>query len=140
MFIILVPFSCVIQLIGTPLLLLEPPSAPREVTSDDVKGMAQNVTWKAPILDGGRDDLFYNVTAYGTENTVSNDQPITDMSYLLEGLIPLSLYLVVVTAENGVSDQDGNIDQRSVSRTVFTAEAGKITAGRNGTRTFHVLT
>ena len=138
MLVLLIPFSCVIQLIGAPLLLLEPPSAPRLVTSVDVKGTAQNVSWKAPNSDGGRDDLFYNVAAYGI-NTVRNDQPITDTSYLLEGLIPLSLYLVVVTAENGVSDQDGNVDQRSVSRTVFTEEAGKITAGRNGTCTFHVL-
>ena len=140
MLVLLIPFSCVIQLIGTPLLYLEPPSAPRLVTSVDVKGTAQNVSWKAPNSDGGRDDLFYNVTAYSTKNIVSNDQPITDTFYLLEGLIPLSLYLVVVTAENGVSDQDGNVDQRSVSRTVFTEEAGKITAGRNGTCTFHVFT
>ena len=139
MLVLLIPFSCVIQLIGAPLLLLEPPSAPRLVTSVDVKGTAQNVSWKAPISDGGRDDLFYNVAAYGID-IVRNDHPITDTFYLLEGLIPLSLYLVVVTAENGVSDQDGNVDQRSVSRTVFTEEAGKITAGRNGTCTFHVFT
>ena len=107
-------------------MLLGPPSAPRQVTSDDVKGTAQNVSWKAPTSNGGRDDLFYNVAAYGI-NTVRNDQPITDTYYLLEGLIPLSLYLVVVTAENGVSDQDGNVDQRSVSRIIFTDEAGKIT-------------
>ena len=76
--------------------------------------------WEAPEDDGDRIDLFYTIS-----NNVTDDVFTTiTTNMMLSGLIPFVQYEFRVTADNGVSSQDNNIDARTVTILIITEGGG----------------
>ena len=82
------------------------PSEPQSLTVTTTATSAK-LSWKAPISDGGRDDVFYKVkykAAVEQEFTYYSPSPsITDTSATVTSLTPVTNYTFMVVAENGVS-------------------------------------
>ena len=95
-----------------------PPSAPRNLNHFDVTNTTVFLQWDYPLDNGNRLDLFYTIS----ENISNVNYDATNTSFLLENLIPFVNYEIRVTADNGVSSQDPDIDKRTVSVQIMTKE------------------
>ena len=104
-----------------------PPSAPQNVGLT----LARNsitVRWSPPAEDGGRTDLYYEVSRSDHDDTRSFNPSVyrnrNSRSYTFSGLNPFTEYCVRVTAHNGVSDQDPDgTHLRTVEECTATSEA-----------------
>ena len=91
---------------------LASPSEPRFPTQEST-----NVTcalgWVAPLDNGGRSDIFYNIT-YMDECSISgksNSIITNNTNYVIRNLKPATTYQIRITAENGVSANEVSLDQ-----------------------------
>ena len=71
-------------------------------------------------LNGDRTDLFYSISHNVTDDVFNT----TSTNMMLTGLVPFVYYELRVTADNGVSSQDNNINARTVTISVMTEEGG----------------
>ena len=90
------------------------------------------ISWERPG-DGGRNDLCYIIKyrpqgSLGSFETADprNDTCVMDYTYTVMGLKPDTNYLITVTAENGVSDQEPDLrGTRTVEIQALTREGCK---------------
>ena len=76
--------------------------------------------WEAPQDNGDRTDLFYSISHNVTDDIFNT----TSTNIMLTGLIPFVYYKLNVTAGNGVSSQDNNINARTVNISIMTEGGG----------------
>ena len=76
--------------------------------------------WEAPQDNGDRTDLFYSISHNVTDDIFNT----TSTNMMLTGLVPFVYYELRVTADNGVSSQDNNINPRTVTISIMTEEGG----------------
>ena len=85
----------------------EPPSECRDIKVITVTEKSINISWEIPT-NTGRDDFYYILEYTDGENTESN--PVFSQNrvvqYSIVRLKPGTEYSIIVTVENGVSDQD----------------------------------
>ena len=90
---------------------IEPPSVPQNIEIISVTATTIHLSWSPPQYNGSRSDLYYTVQ-YSDPDNVGQSIMATDtmcMSqtcFTITGLQPFTTYLIIVTAHNGVSDQD----------------------------------
>uniref|UniRef100_A0A1X7SZ33 Fibronectin type-III domain-containing protein n=1 Tax=Amphimedon queenslandica TaxID=400682 RepID=A0A1X7SZ33_AMPQE len=101
-----------------------PPSAPVGILVNVTTSTYSLISWGIPASTGGRTDVYYDIYYYSTANATrvkANPQPLYATSYNFTGLLPLTTYLVTVSAENGVSNQSSST-QRSIFIAITTPE------------------
>ena len=76
--------------------------------------------WEASTDNGNRADLIYTITQNVTDDIVTT----ASTSITLMGLLPFVSYEIRVTADNGVSSQDGNEEGRTLNISIMTLEGG----------------
>ena len=76
--------------------------------------------WEAPEDNGNRSDLFYSISHNVTDEVFNT----TSTNMMLTGLIPFVYYELRVTADNGVSSQDNNVNARTVTISIMTEGGG----------------
>ena len=91
------------------------------------------ISWKRPG-DGGRNDLYY-IIEYRPQGSLGSfigpsrreDTGVMDYTYTIRNLEPDTNYLITVTAENGVSDQEPDLrGTRTVEIQALTPEGCKL--------------
>ena len=109
-----------------------PPTACRNlrVNVDRTRANSIRIEWERPLITG-RDDYYYNVHYSDPDQPGNfiqhNHNPFVTISplvgYSVSGLSPLTNYTILVTVENGVSDQAiGEQFQRSCEVTATTGD------------------
>ena len=86
-----------------------PPSSVQELQAPDLTNTSITIQWTAPATTGDRSDLVYQISyrRIGTEQaTIKN---ITQTSYQLTGLEPLSEYKITVVSANGITEGLPNV-------------------------------
>lgn len=91
------------------LLFQAPPGPPLNLISTDITFINMTLSWDQPSDLGGRTEIYYTI-AYN--NAVIS--LINSTHYTLTDLLPDTEYLLSVTAENDVSNQDNS----SIARTI----------------------
>ena len=90
------------------------------------------ISWERPD-DGGRNDLYY-IIEYRSQGSLDSfiragrreDTGVMDYTYTIRNLEPDTNYLITVTAENGVSDQEPDLrGTRTVEIQALTREGCK---------------
>ena len=76
--------------------------------------------WEPPQDSGGRTDLFYSISHNVTDDIFNT----TSTNIMLTRLIPFVYYELRVTADNGVSSQDNNINARATTISIMTEGGG----------------
>ena len=80
------------------------------------------------MSNGGRDDLEYQLSY----RIATSSDPVTIYGRInmtvgvITGLTPFTQYVVFVTSDNGVSAQDTDVSERTVSANITTLEGGKL--------------
>ena len=97
-----------------------PPSAPQNIAVSDVTNTSVIIMWEAPQDNGDRTDLFYSISHNVTDDVFNT----TSTNMMLTGLMPFVYYELRVTADNGVSSQDNNINVRTVTISIMTKGGG----------------
>ena len=93
-----------------------PPSAPQNIAVSNVTSTSVIIMWEPPQDNGDRTDLFYSISHNVTDDIFNT----TFTNMMLTGLIPFVYYNLSVTADNGVSSQDNNINARTVTISIMT--------------------
>ena len=99
---------------------IEPPSVPPYCGVNSVTATTIHLSWSPPQHHGSRSDLYYTVQ-YSDPDNVGQNIMVNDTicmnqtSFTITGLQPFTTYVVIVTAHNGVSDQD---EERVLARMV----------------------
>ena len=78
--------------------------------------------WEASTDNGNRADLIYTITQNVTDDIVTT----ANTNITLMGLLPFVSYEIRVTADNGVSSQDGNEERRTINISIMTLEGGDL--------------
>ena len=99
---------------------LGPPSAPQNIAVSDVTNTSVIIVWEAPQDNGGCTDLFYSISHNVTDDVFNT----TSTNIMLTGLIPFVYYKLYVTADNGVSSQDNNINAHTMTISIMTEGGG----------------
>ena len=105
----------------------EPPSAPRNLQLLQVTNTTIRFSWNPPVSNGGRDDLESQLSY----QIVTSSEPVTIYGRVnmtegqITGLRPFTQYVVFVSSENGVSAQDTDASERTVSANITTLEGGE---------------
>ena len=73
-------------------------------------------------MTGERTDISYNIT-YSNGSFNSIVYSVSETQYTLTGLIPETTYTISVISINGVSEQDPDVESRSVRINVTTGKA-----------------
>ena len=73
-------------------------------------------------MTGERTDISYNIT-YSNGSFNSLVYSVSDTQYTLTGLIPQTTYTISVISINGVSEQDPDVESRTVRMNVTTSKA-----------------
>ena len=76
--------------------------------------------WEASTDNGNRADLIYTITQNVTDDIVTT----ANTNITLMRLLPFVSYEIRVTADNGVSSQDGNEEGRTLNVSIMTLEGG----------------
>jgi len=87
-------------------IIVGAPSAPENVSVSNITDTSLIIMWDTPLDDGGRSDTFYTIT----QNVTDIVYTTTGTSIMLTGLIPSVYYGLRITADNGVSSQDSNVE------------------------------
>ena len=70
------------------------------------------LSWQPPSSDGGRDDLFYVIKYKSTQQQnfsyYSPSPPITTTTITISSLTPMTTYMFMVVAENGLTQEFPN--------------------------------
>ena len=114
-----------------------PPSVCRnlKINPERTRANSVRIEWERPLITG-RDDFYYDIYHSDPEQLgnfiLHNPNPLVRTSplvgYTVSGLRPLTDYLVRVTVENGVSEQDTGGEQgRSCEVSVTTGDIRKNT-------------
>ena len=80
------------------------------------------------MSNGGRDDLEYQLSY----RIATSSDPVTIYGRInmtvgvITGLTPFTQYVVFVSSDNGVSAQDTDVSERTVSANITTLEGGKL--------------
>ena len=115
------------------LIFFVPIAAPTEPRNLKVSTTANNATlsWIPPLYDGGRNDIFYRIKYKAIKEQqfsyFSPCCPITGTSSTIPYLEPLTNYMFMVIAENGVTvefaDHFSNESRRSSVVTASTTDS-----------------
>ena len=112
--------------------MIEPPFAPDNCEIISVTDTTVQLSCDAPLYSGGRSDLYYTVQ-YSDPDNVGQNIMATDTacmnqtSFTITGLRPFTTYVIIVTAHNGVSDQDEDrILARMVQKRITTNISRKL--------------
>jgi len=87
------------------------------------------VEWNPPLSDGGRSDIYYvvNYREVGSLGPFTTAGQTSESPFTVQGLKPVTRYIIRITAENGVSDQEpGSQDERTTEIVVDTREGSKL--------------
>ena len=115
--------SALVQYLIT-LYSIAPPTAPGNIDAN-ISSTSITITWTPPTDNGGRTDLYYTV-AYSNGSFTSTPVNVEKTSqYTITGLTPFTQYTVTVTTNNGVSNQDPYVADRTVTINVTTIARGK---------------
>ena len=99
-----------------------PPSAPINLLTTDIQGTFITISWTTPSMTGERSDISYNITySNGSFNSIVYSQ--SETHHTLTGLIPETTYTISVISINGVSEQDPDVESRTVRINVTTDKA-----------------
>ena len=98
------------------------PSAPRDLYAINIQDTFITIIWTAPNMTGERTDISYNIT-YSNGSFNSMVYSVSDTHHTLTGLIPQTTYTISVISINGVSQQDPDVESRSVRINVTTGKA-----------------
>ena len=103
------------------------PSAPRDLAVADRTNTTITVTWQPPEDNGGRDDVFYILEYRQLEEVdFTENETVFNTMYTITGLRPNTQYVIRVTAENGVCDQEPtSLPERRIQIVSNTTEGGK---------------
>ena len=102
---------------------IAPPTAPGDIDTISVDSTSITITWTPPTNNGGRTDLYYTV-AYSNGSFTSTPVNVENTTqYTITGLTPSTQYTVTVTTNNGVSDQDPDVADRTATINVTTSAA-----------------
>ena len=113
-------------------IYLASPSTVENSRSTSQSATTISIRWERPD-DGGRDDLCY-IIEYRPQGSLGSfimEDPIEDTgvmayTYTIRNLKPNTNYLITVTAENGVSDQEPDLrGTRTVQIRALTLEGGE---------------
>ena len=111
---------------------LASPSAVESSRSTSQSNTTITIRWERPD-DGGRDDLYY-IIEYRPQCRLDSfiragrreDTGVMVYTYTIRNLEPNTNYLITVTAENGVSDQEPDLrGTRTVEIQALTREGGE---------------
>ena len=113
-------------------LSIEPPSKPTSFMVPTIESDSITLSWSAPNSNGGREVIVYHVE-YEEVGSLdgfvrSNMQEITTNNYIIEGLKPVTTYIVRVIAENGVGffeASPADVERRSAELVITTGEGRK---------------
>ena len=103
-------------------------SAPRNLQVFNVTSTILQLRWDPPVSNGGRDDLEYQLSY----RIATSSDPVTIYGRInmtvgvITGLTPFTQYVVFVSSDNGVSAQDTDVSERTVSANITTLEGGKL--------------
>ena len=90
------------------------------------------IKWNPPLSNGGRNDIHY-VVKYREVSSLGPFTPAgqtSESNFTVQGLKPVTQYIIRVIAENGVSDQEpGSEDERTTEIVVNTTEGSKLSHG-----------
>ena len=109
------------------------PSAVQDHGSTSQSNTSITIAWRQPASLGGRGDTYYTIEIR-EQGSLSDfrmvdqesDTGAADYTYTVVDLNPVTDYLIRITAENGVSDQDPDtLDARRVEIRVKTEEGRK---------------
>ena len=101
------------------------PSAPQNLTANDIGATWVVLTWSQPVDTGLGGDLSYKVFYQDIKRTLSN-MTTTTTYHNVTGLSPNTTYTMTVTADNGIP---GNEENRIVSVNVTTKATDTSTTG-----------
>ena len=106
-------------------IIIAPPSQPIGLTTTSIQSTTVTITWSQPSDTGGRSDIFYTIMIEGDgmSQTLPSTGNIT--TYTITDLTPSTNYDITVIAENGVSDQDSDVSDRSDFIMITTSSSGK---------------
>jgi len=105
-----------------------PPSSAQQVNAH-VGNTTAVVEWNPPLSDGGRSDIYYVVKyrEVGSLGPFTTAGQTSESPFTVQGLKPVTRYVIRVIAENGVSDQEaGSEDERTTEIVVNTTEGSKL--------------
>ena len=114
------------------LVLLAAPTKPLNLTATTTDTSA-TLSWDPPLYNGGLDDVFYIIKYKTSEEQqfsyYSPTPPITATSATVTSLTPLTIYMFMVVAENGVSQEFPHLfnesDRTSSAIVAITKEIGE---------------
>ena len=113
-------------------ICLASPSVVENSRSTSQSDTTITIRWERPG-DGGRDDLYY-IIEYRPQGSLGSfiragrreDTGVMAYTYTIRNLEPNTNYLINVTAENGVSDQEPDLrGTRTVEIRALTREGGE---------------
>ena len=94
------------------MLFVEPPGRPVDLQADEITMDSISVSWSPPTFLGDRQDIYYTVE-HSHHSIPSVMLPascggncLVDTNCTISSLQPATTYAIIVTAHNGVSDQD----------------------------------
>ncbi len=105
---------------------LAPPTAPNDAGTPVVNSTSIYITWAPPTDNGGRNDLFYTVAYSNGTYTSTSVNVANNTQYTLTDLTPSTQYIVTVTTNNGVSNQDPDVADRTATINVTTPPRGQL--------------
>ena len=99
-----------------------PPSALRHLYATNIQDTFITINWTEPSMTGERTDISYNITySNGSFNSIVYSQ--SETHHTLTGLIPETTYTISVISINGVSEQDPDVESRTVRINVTTGKS-----------------
>ena len=89
-------------------MFIAAPTKPLNLTAATTDTSA-TLSWDPPLSNGGLDDVFYIIKYKTSEEQqftyYSPTPPITNTSATITSLAPMTIYMFMVVAENGVSQE-----------------------------------
>jgi len=107
-----------------------PPSLTQNVNPIVRRNTTVVVGWDRRLSDGGRPTDVYYVVKYrkvGSLGPFTTAGQTSESPFTIQGLKPVTRYIIRITAENGVSDQEpGSQDERTTEIVVVTRGGSKL--------------
>ena len=106
-------------------VIIAPPGQPIGLTATSIQSTTVTIAWLQPSDTGGRSDIFYTVMIEGDDMSQTLPSTGNITTYTITDLTPSTNYDITVIAENGVSDQDSDVSDRSGFIMITTSSSGK---------------